>query len=155
MTDHCDIYGERDSHGRGPLELGERLSDGRLRFRVRGDGYLPTLAVNLSRRGVAIEVCDRECLAVIPGDQVPQLEAQALIVQPDLVALDWRQGWIPIGGSWDDEVYLSSNAQLDLPSLDGDAVIRVSALGEVELEQTGTFQFAVIVDRASQNCTNE
>lgn len=123
----------------------ETLSDGRLRYEVSRTGELPSLTVAMWRGvEVHIELPDTPDIQIVRGENVPQLDALYVLAQPDVIAEDWRRGWIPVGGHWPDEIYLREQERLRLGELDGDPVMW-GYPNHLEFEQTGSFPMHIVV----------
>jgi hypothetical protein len=128
----------------------ERLAEKRWRYEVARTGELPSLSVDM-RPGIEIqiELPDTPVIHVVRGGEVPQLEAQYILVQQEVVAENWRRGWTPIGGWWDSEVYLRERNELQLGALDGDPVVW-GYPRYLSFEQTGSFSMHVTVEIADE-----
>jgi hypothetical protein len=127
----------------------ETVDEGTRRYEVSRTGESPSLSVPLSPEvEVLIELPRTPEILVYAGREVPQLGAPYLLVQPEIVANDWRQGWVPMGGEWPTELYLREQETLSIGELDGDPVIWINH-NQLEVEQTGTFQMYVVLRRQS------
>lgn len=56
-------------------------------------------------------------LELLDGEDVPQLGADLLVVQPEVIRADARRGWLPIGGVYSDAVCIG---RTESPSLNLD-----------------------------------
>jgi hypothetical protein len=55
---------------------------------------------------------------VVPGDAYRLLDAEFMIIQPEVVRKEFWRGWLPIGGRYSDDVCLGRD---ETPELDLDA----------------------------------
>ncbi len=88
-------------------------------------------------------VGDTEPIIIVRGCEVPQMEAAFVFVQPDTVARDWRQGWLPIGGRWSDERDLIDETGLVLPGVRGHLLAVVDDW--LQVERDGSFGLHVTI----------
>ncbi len=125
----------------------ETLADGSRRYEVARDGALPNLSVSMwPEVQVTVELPNTAEIEVVRGELVPQVGALYVLSQPDVIAEDWRRGWIPVGGRWPNEVYLREQESLRLGKLDGDPVMWAYP-SRLEFEQTGSFPMHIVVRR--------
>lgn len=126
----------------------ETVDETTRRYEVSRTGELPSFSVPLSSEvELRIELPSTPEILVCAGREVPQLGAPYLLVQPEIVAGDWRRGWVPVGGDWPTELYLREQESLSIDEqLDGDPVIWITN-NRFEAEQTGTFKMYVILKR--------
>jgi hypothetical protein len=123
----------------------ETLSDGTLRYEVSRSGELPSLSVRMwSGVEVRIELPNTAEIEVVRGELIPQLDALYVLTQPDVMSQDWRQGWVPVGGRWPDEIYLREQESLQLGELDGDPEMW-GFPDRLEFEQAGSFPMHIAV----------
>lgn len=115
---------ESDSRIGGNRSDPEVLADGRLRYEVPKDGLQPSLEL-LWRPclSVTLELPNTPWIEVRAGNELPQLVADYVLVQPDVAMNDWRRGWTGLGGDWEEEVYLNREAGLQVGDFEADATV--------------------------------
>lgn len=134
----------------GLRALPERLYDGRLRYEVPTDGFEPSLQVRWRPElRVTIELSQTLPIEVIGGEVLPELQADFLLVQPDIAARDGRRGWAAVGCAWDRELHFGQDSRLEVAPLQGIAHLftfqRSLYLSQARGVDLG---FAVVIDGA-------
>lgn len=123
----------------------EILDGRRQRYEVSQTGESPALAVSMwPEIEVRIELPGAPEIQVVRGCDVPQVSALYLLVQPEVVADDWRCGWSPVGGEWPSEVHLREQIGLCLGDLDVAPVMWAFA-DRLEFEKSGSLPMHIVV----------
>lgn len=135
------LLGVLDTGGIPP----ESLTDGRHQY-VIPDDHSRAVELQEGTRFV-VEVGDSPAMAVVAGAEVPQVSADWLVVQPEVVARSWRRGWAPLGGVWSDELNLATEEGLEIAGVPTDATVSLfHSRGRFEIEKSGRgFRVAIIV----------
>ncbi len=167
LADRWDRAAERVStDGPGPASADvlakdyEHLPDGRIRFEIPPDlnNYV---YIELSETGgMSFELDGAPPLIPIRASDLPQVEAEWLLVQPARRDRDPKAGWVPVGSLYLDEICIGEmasdaeyNGLFDLPRMRGTVSLDFSTdpaesglVGHVRIERVGDFTLIVTVE---------